>query len=68
MKILADPEHDQPENRMNDGKCDPAGRFWAGTMDMTASIPNQGSQPGRYPASTTSRRSTLSAYNIQIEG
>lgn len=22
-------------NRFNDGKCDPAGRFWAGTMDMS---------------------------------
>lgn len=25
-------EADMPENRMNDGKVDPAGRFWAGTM------------------------------------
>ncbi len=23
------------ENRFNDGKCDPAGRFWAGSMSMT---------------------------------
>jgi len=22
------------ENRFNDGKCDPAGRFWAGTTDL----------------------------------
>jgi sugar lactone lactonase YvrE len=30
---LADPEADKrPENRFNDGKCDPAGRFWGGTI------------------------------------
>ncbi|MCS7011321.1 MAG: SMP-30/gluconolactonase/LRE family protein [Anaerolineales bacterium] len=30
--LLAVPEH-IPGNRFNDGKCDPAGRFLAGTMD-----------------------------------
>jgi len=32
---IADPEADLPDNRFNDGKCDPAGRFWAGTMGMS---------------------------------
>lgn len=32
-KRLATPEPDLPGNRFNDGKCDPAGRLVAGTMD-----------------------------------
>lgn len=30
---IADPEPELPGNRFNDGKIDPAGRLWAGTMD-----------------------------------
>lgn len=32
---IADPENHLPENRFNDGKCDPFGRFWAGTMSLS---------------------------------
>jgi sugar lactone lactonase YvrE len=32
VEIIAGTEADKPGNRMNDGKCDSAGRFWAGTM------------------------------------
>ncbi len=37
LTMIADPEEDLPDNRFNDGKCDPAGRFWAGTMSVEAS-------------------------------
>lgn len=30
---MVDPEAHLPGNRFNDGKVDPAGRFWAGSMD-----------------------------------
>jgi sugar lactone lactonase YvrE len=35
IKIIADPEASLPNSRFNDGKCDPAGRFWAGTMSLS---------------------------------
>ncbi len=42
VTILNDPECNLPGNRFNDGKCDPTGRFWAGTMAYDNPI-NQGS-------------------------
>ena len=32
VRRIACVEADRPDLRMNDGACDPAGRFWAGTM------------------------------------
>jgi sugar lactone lactonase YvrE len=34
IDLFSDPEAHLPANRFNDGKCDPAGRFWAGTMSI----------------------------------
>lgn len=34
-KLIVNPERDIPDNRFNDGKCDPSGRFWAGTMSLS---------------------------------
>ena len=34
-RLLVEVEGDDPATRMNDGKCDRAGRFWGGTMAHT---------------------------------
>ena len=42
LSPIIDPEQDLPNNRFNDGKVDPEGRLWAGTMGMDEA-PNVGS-------------------------
>lgn len=37
ITYLCDPESDKADNRFNDGRCDPAGRFVAGTVNMEKS-------------------------------
>lgn len=39
LKILASLDSELPTNRVNDGKCDPAGNFLLGTMDMNEKDP-----------------------------
>ncbi|GHH80438.1 calcium-binding protein [Kitasatospora indigofera] len=44
VRWLARPEDDSPvPTRMNDGVCDPAGRFWAGSMSHSGTVPGAGS-------------------------
>jgi sugar lactone lactonase YvrE len=42
LEPISDPERNVANNRFNDGKCDAAGRFWAGTMDKSE-VSKQGS-------------------------
>ncbi|HET7143061.1 MAG TPA: SMP-30/gluconolactonase/LRE family protein, partial [Anaerolineales bacterium] len=39
ITVLASLDSEPPSNRFNDGKCDPAGRFLAGTMDLNEKDP-----------------------------
>ncbi|MEQ6120026.1 SMP-30/gluconolactonase/LRE family protein [Reichenbachiella sp. MALMAid0571] len=34
IEYKIDPEKDLPDNRFNDGKCDPLGNFWVGSMPL----------------------------------
>ena len=36
-----DPEPDRKDNRLNDGRCDPGGRFWVGSMNDLKGIQGQ---------------------------
>lgn len=40
LRILSDVESNMPENRFNDGKCDPNGNLWVGSMHFEQSKPN----------------------------
>lgn len=40
VQLIHDPEPDKPNNRLNDGKVDRAGRFVAGSMDTMEEGPN----------------------------
>ena len=42
IRTLAFVNPDYPESRMNEGKCDSHGRFWAGTMAVDADRPGAG--------------------------
>ncbi|NOK04644.1 MULTISPECIES: SMP-30/gluconolactonase/LRE family protein [Myxococcus] len=42
LERLLDPEPERPHNRCNDGKVDPQGRFWVGTMDDREKAPTGG--------------------------
>ncbi len=37
-QLIVNPEENMEGNRFNDGKCDPAGRFWAGTMNLNGEM------------------------------
>lgn len=39
LRDIVQLEHDRPHNRLNDGKADPWGRFWVGSMHVDEAAP-----------------------------
>lgn len=38
LEPIVDPEPGRPHNRLNDGKCDPSGRFWCSSMNPESGL------------------------------
>ena len=38
LHYIDNPETTNPDNRFNDGKCDPQGRFWIGSMSCSGAV------------------------------
>lgn len=62
VRIVATVETGEPSQRMNDGKCDAAGRFWAGTMayDFTPGVASLYRLDANFNATTMLTGVTLS--------
>lgn len=60
---IVDAEPHLPGNRFNDGKCDPAGRFWAGTMALDE---KHGAGKGNFYCLETDRTVRLKVPGVSI--
>jgi sugar lactone lactonase YvrE len=63
LEHIATLDYDTRHMRANDGKCDPQGRFWVGTLDETKTAHNAAlySVNGRPPADTPDRSASGTA-------
>jgi sugar lactone lactonase YvrE len=57
LERWAQPEQDKPGNRLNDGKVDPRGRFWAGSLQLKEDATGKGA--GALWCLGTDHRATL---------
>lgn len=39
VEFVTDPEEHKPDHRLNEGKCDPQGRFWVGSISTLGRFP-----------------------------
>ena len=60
LTAIADPEPDKPDNRFNDGKCSPDGRFFAGTISLTKKNRQRQTLPARSRSHASTKPSARS--------
>ncbi len=63
FETLGEVEKDLEDNRFNDGKCDPAGRYWAGTMPQAEDGPFGGLYCMNHDLSIEKKLSDISISN-----